>query len=160
MPLKTQTVEEPALNLTPMIDIVFLLIIFFMVGSEFTKKTAEAEVLLNVQLPTVSDVPGLSRAPDPIVIAVPSEGDMAVRGGPQNAKAKFLNLTQLRDFLVEARRLDAQRKFNNRAVIIRPDGKAATQRTLDAYQSAAHAGFKKVQIAARHAPEDGDRKRR
>ncbi|MFM7920611.1 MAG: ExbD/TolR family protein, partial [Planctomycetaceae bacterium] len=31
MPLKTENLEDPALNLTPMIDVVFLLIIFFMV---------------------------------------------------------------------------------------------------------------------------------
>ncbi|MCP4506160.1 MAG: biopolymer transporter ExbD, partial [Fuerstiella sp.] len=31
MPLRTESLEEPQLNLTPMIDIVFLLIIFFMV---------------------------------------------------------------------------------------------------------------------------------
>ena len=37
MPLKTSGIEEPSLNLTPMIDIVFLLIIFFMVGSQFTE---------------------------------------------------------------------------------------------------------------------------
>ncbi|MGB6042532.1 MAG: biopolymer transporter ExbD, partial [Pirellulales bacterium] len=33
MPIKTHIDEQPSLNLTPMIDIVFLLIIFFMVGT-------------------------------------------------------------------------------------------------------------------------------
>ena len=33
MPLKTQADEQPSLNLTPMIDIVFLLIICFRVGT-------------------------------------------------------------------------------------------------------------------------------
>ncbi len=36
MPLKTRQDELPTLNLTPMIDVVFLLIIFFMVGTKFT----------------------------------------------------------------------------------------------------------------------------
>ena len=36
MPLKTEEIEEPVLNLTPMIDIVLLLIIFFMVGTKFS----------------------------------------------------------------------------------------------------------------------------
>lgn len=156
MPLKTQTVEEPALNLTPMIDIVFLLIIFFMVGSEFTKKSAEAETLLNVQLPTVNEMSGLSPAPDPIVIAVPVEGDMAVRGGPQNARNRSVNLAELAGFLREAKRMDEERRFNNRAVVIRPDGKAETQRTVDAFQASTKAGFKKVTIAARrHETGDG-----
>lgn len=37
MPIKTDSLEEPQLNLTPMIDVVFLLIIFFMVGARFTE---------------------------------------------------------------------------------------------------------------------------
>ena len=49
MPLKTETVEEPTLNLTPMIDIVFLLIIFFMVGTQF----AQMENQYDIQLPTI-----------------------------------------------------------------------------------------------------------
>ena len=36
MPLKTQLDETPSVNLTPMIDIVFLLMIFFMVGTKCT----------------------------------------------------------------------------------------------------------------------------
>ena len=37
MPLKIHIDEQPSLNMTPMIDIVFLLIIFFMVGTKFTE---------------------------------------------------------------------------------------------------------------------------
>jgi biopolymer transport protein ExbD len=37
MPLKTNLDEQPSINLTPMIDIVFLLIIFFMVGTKFVE---------------------------------------------------------------------------------------------------------------------------
>ena len=49
MPLKTHPDEQPALNLTPMIDIVFLLIIFFMVGTKF----AEWESKLTLKVPQV-----------------------------------------------------------------------------------------------------------
>ena len=37
MPLKTHIDEPPTLNLTAMIDILFLLIIFFMVSTQFTE---------------------------------------------------------------------------------------------------------------------------
>ena len=37
MPLKTHQEQLPELNLTSMIDIVFLLIIFFMVGTKFAE---------------------------------------------------------------------------------------------------------------------------
>ena len=36
MPLKTQQDEMPQLNLTPMIDVVFLLIVFFMCAAKFS----------------------------------------------------------------------------------------------------------------------------
>lgn len=156
MPLKTQTVEEPRLNLTPMIDIVFLLIIFFMVGSEFTKRQAEADVLLNVKLPTVDDIPALSRAPDPILIAVPIQGKMAVKGGPQNERGRAVDLGELRRFLAEAKRIDEGRDFHKRAVIIRPDGQGAVQRTYDAVHAANKAGFQSVQVAARPTTETNE----
>ena len=35
MPLKTHMDEQPSLNLTPMIDIIFLIVIFFLVGTQF-----------------------------------------------------------------------------------------------------------------------------
>ncbi|MBW3541990.1 MAG: biopolymer transporter ExbD, partial [Planctomycetes bacterium] len=76
MPLKTDTVEEPNLNLTPMIDIVFLLIIFFMVGAQFTEQERD----MNITLPTVSDVEPLTSQPDPIVVNVRSDGAIVVRG--------------------------------------------------------------------------------
>ncbi len=60
MPLKTGTVEEPKLDLTPMIDIVFLLIIFFMVGTQFT----EMERQYDIKLPTVTDAKPLTNLPD------------------------------------------------------------------------------------------------
>ena len=37
MPLKMHEDEMPSINLTPMVDIVFQLIIFFMVGTKFTE---------------------------------------------------------------------------------------------------------------------------
>ena len=37
MPIKINQDEKPAINLTPMVDIVFLLVIFFMVGTKFSE---------------------------------------------------------------------------------------------------------------------------
>ena len=41
MPLRTEPLEEPQLNLTPMIDVVFLLLIFFMTVSQVSKINKE-----------------------------------------------------------------------------------------------------------------------
>ena len=46
MPLKTSRDENPTLNLTPMIDVVFLLIIFFMVSTTFLNLEKEMDLNL------------------------------------------------------------------------------------------------------------------
>lgn len=70
MPLKTINEEMPTLNMTPMIDIVFLLIIFFMAGTKF----AEMEHGLELDLPHVSSVAALNGAPERKPINVYSDG--------------------------------------------------------------------------------------
>ena len=59
MPLKTHVDEQPTLNLTPMIDIVFLLIIFFMVGTKFS----ELERKIGLKVPEVAGAEALTAAP-------------------------------------------------------------------------------------------------
>ena len=46
MPLKTHLDEQPTLNMTPMIDIVFQLIAFFMVITNFEQQQADERVTL------------------------------------------------------------------------------------------------------------------
>lgn len=46
MPLKTQQDEMPALNLTPMIDVVFLLIVFFMCATTFNSDQRDIDLRL------------------------------------------------------------------------------------------------------------------
>ena len=70
MPLKTHQDEEPTLNLTPMIDVLFLLIIFFMAGTKFT----DQESRLNLKLPQVAQEGALAPAPEKRVINVYQDG--------------------------------------------------------------------------------------
>src|SRR5579864_1898601 len=106
MPLKSQPLEEPALNLTPMIDVVFNLIIFFMVGTRF----ADMERQFDIQLPQVSDAQPLTTPPEEIVINVFSNGRVVVREAT-------LTLDQLQDLLEQA-----QARYAEQAVLIRGDG--------------------------------------
>ena len=46
MPLKTQQDELPQLNLTPMIDVVFLLIVFFMCATTFSSMERDIDLRL------------------------------------------------------------------------------------------------------------------
>ena len=140
MPLKTDTIEEPNLNLTPMIDIVFLLIIFFMVGTRFT----EMERQFDIQLPTVSDALPLTTLPDEITINVSDSGEVVVNGTSQN-------LEQLEAALVEA-----QSGYAAQAVVIRGEGKGPYQNVVDVLAVCRRAKISNVSLANRM--QAGDQK--
>lgn len=59
MPLKVSQEESAGINLTSMIDILFLLIIFFMVGTRFS----ESEGSIEVNLPKVANGGAMLNAP-------------------------------------------------------------------------------------------------
>lgn len=115
MPLRTDSLEEPQLNLTPMIDIVFLLIIFFMVGTRFS----EIEQQYDVELPTAAPVEPMSSRPDALVLNVNRNGSVAISG-------EEISLNELRT------RLEAARKaYAEQAVLIRGDGEGMYQAVVD-----------------------------
>ena len=73
MPLKIEREDQNAINLTPMIDIVFLLIIFFMVSTKFSELN-ESERDLSINVPTVSNATALTSAPKKRLIEVAQDG--------------------------------------------------------------------------------------
>jgi biopolymer transport protein ExbD len=76
MPLKTQHDEAPTLNLTSMIDVLFLLIIFFMVATKFD----ELERNIDVAVPEVSQAGDASPTPQPQVVSVHGDGHIELNG--------------------------------------------------------------------------------
>ena len=65
-----------ALNLTPLIDVVFLLLIFFLVATRFAQEDRE----LPVKLPSASNALPMTMEPNEIVINVDAAGGYVVRG--------------------------------------------------------------------------------
>lgn len=65
------------LDLTPMIDVVFNLLIFFMVVSHFVKIDEERD--LNVQLPSASEAMPLTQQPREFFININQAGEFFVR---------------------------------------------------------------------------------
>ena len=77
MPLKTTSNEElPGNNLTSMIDILFLLIIFFMVGTRFT----ESEHQIALKLPKSSSPETMMDRPGEKVVNLYSDGTIEFEG--------------------------------------------------------------------------------
>ena len=78
MPLKTTQDDQIQLNLTPMIDVLFLLIIFFMVATKFT----ELERNIEVDLPKVASAGEESVPHEPLTVTVFSDGKIELDSRP------------------------------------------------------------------------------
>jgi len=137
MPLKTDTVEEPSLNLTPMIDVVFLLIIFFMVGTQITQMERQYEV----DLPTVSDARPLTAMPDEIAINVKTDGVITVNG-------KARTLEELQSDLVAAKE-----NFAEQGVVIRGEKDLPYQDVMNVLSVVVQSGIKSYSLAYRLGSE-------
>jgi len=131
MPLRTESLEEPSLNLTPMIDIVFLLIIFFMVGTKFS----EIEQQFDIETPRAVELAAMSSAPDPIVVNVTHAGQISI----DNAE---FPLEELKGRLQEARE-----KFAKQTVLIRGDGESIYQSVIDVMSVCHQAQVHKFSLA-------------
>ena len=89
MPLKPTADDASALNLTPMIDVVFLLVIFFMAATQF----ADPDKAIELELPSVAEG-GASTATvqQPSVVAITAEGGVTLDG-------RVVSLTELENDL-------------------------------------------------------------
>ena len=74
MKFKRQTKAQLEINLTPLIDVVFLLLIFFMVTTTFTKETR-----LTVDLPEAQGV-AQEQQQQQLEVTISAEGRFAVNG--------------------------------------------------------------------------------
>ncbi len=74
MHFRRQSKQHDEINLTPLIDVVFLLLIFFMVSTTFTKETH-----LKVDLPEAEGQQALPLA-DKIEVMISADGSYAVNG--------------------------------------------------------------------------------
>ncbi len=134
MPLKSsEALEEPNLNLTPMIDIVFLLIIFFMVGTQF----AELERQYDIQLPTVTAAQPLTSLPDEIVVNILDAGRVQIG-------AEILTLEEL-----TVRLTDAKQAYDGQAVVIRGDGAGPYQDVMNVLNICHNVDIHTISVANR-----------
>lgn len=135
MPLKTEPLEEPGINLTSMLDVVMLLIIFFMIGTRFSEEERQTDI----QVPTVADNSPLTAAPDEIVLNVAADGRLTIKGEAYTAESLVENLKA------------AKAGFPNQGVIIRGDGRCQYQQIMDAFSACKEAGIRNISVA--HLPK-------
>ena len=134
MPLKIQHDETPALNLTSMIDVLFLLIIFFMVATKFD----ELERNIDVAVPEVVEA-GSDALPQPVVVAVQSDGRIELNGTAVTPEELTAQLVAKRTGSGEP------------PVVIRGDGQCAFQHIASALAACRQAGISELGITVRIA---------
>ena len=80
-----------ALNLTPLIDVVFLLLIFFLVATQFSQDDQQ----LPIQLPSAKNAVPMTVAPEELVVSIGQDGPYMLRG-------QRLDIQQLESVLAQA----------------------------------------------------------
>lgn len=126
--------EEPEINLTPLIDVVFLMLIFFMVSTTFLK-----EADLQIALPEASQQPSQQEG-QPIRVTVNEQGNFFVNG-------KELVNTQIGTLERALEQALGERAADGTPVVIRADGDTNHERVVTAMDAAQRAGLRRVGIA-------------
>lgn len=130
--------EPASMQLAPMIDIVFLLLIFFIVTWQYTRSETE----LSVSVPTAEEGVQKSRSRGEIIINVLASGTLRVEG-------KDVDLVQLRQKLSAI-----AKQFKNQPVRIRGDGGVPYQRIVEVIDTCQKAGIWNISFATQR-PADG-----
>lgn len=136
MPLKTHVDEAPTLNMTPMIDVVFLLLIFFLLGTKFT----ELERKIGLEVPKVTDAGALTAAPERKVVNVYRDGAITLDKRP-------VSLEELESQLVAARS-----QYSDLGVLVRGDAQGSFQHVAEVLNACKQAGIQELGISVLPLP--------
>lgn len=133
--------EDLGVDITPLIDVVFLLLIFFMVSTTFIRETQ-----LRIDLPEATGEPA-EREPDALEITVDARGDYSVNDRLLLRSDIETLMRALRE-AVEGRELDRQR------VIITADGNASHQSVVTAMDAVGKVGLSRLSITTREPEQE------
>lgn len=132
MRLQSKRLEDPELNLISLVDVVLLLVIFFMLSTTFVQ-----DERLRVELPEAGAA-GRERTAQPIVITITAQGSYRI-----NDRALVNN--QRETLYTALRQIGGDSKAQ--PVTIRADARATHQAVVTAMDVAARLGFSQVNIA-------------
>ncbi|QGJ70654.1 Biopolymer transport protein ExbD [Planctomycetales bacterium 10988] len=79
-----------SLSITPLIDVVFLLLIFFLVATRFEEEERE----LSVVLPQASEARPLTETPEELIVNINKQGEFIVGGEVRSSEELFADLKQ------------------------------------------------------------------
>ena len=136
MPLKTHVDEQPTLNLTAMLDVMFLLIIFFMLGTRFV----DEERQIGLRVPEVVDRGVLSLAPERKTVQVYRDGAIVLDKKPVTLDELTAQLTAARS------------RSRNLGILVRGDAHADFQQIAAVLNACKQAGVNELGISVRFNP--------
>ncbi len=123
--------EVPVINMTPMVDIILCLLVFFMAATRLYDWD-ESEFVVHV--PEVAEAAPLTAAPDDLILTVMKRGVITV------GETSY-NLDQLVTLL-----RDARERYANQGVVIRGDATLTYQGLADVLSTCDEAGIRNVRL--------------
>lgn len=143
MRLRASSPEDPDISLTGLIDVVFLLLIFFMVSTTF-----EHQAMLKVDLPEAANVSTPADQPITFELVIDENGQF------------YLNDQQLVDAkpaTIKAAFIEAAGDDRTVPVILRADAATPHHFVVTAMDVTAQLGFTRLSIATERIAEDQGR---
>ncbi|MFN0242916.1 MAG: ExbD/TolR family protein [Planctomycetota bacterium] len=125
--------DEPLLNLTPMIDVVFNLLVFFMLATTFLQR----EQLLGLELPAAASASPAARPLQELVIEISREGTTWIAGNQVDG-------TELARLLADAAHTDPARP-----VTVRGDRRVYHEQVVHVLDECLRAGLSNLALSTR-----------
>ncbi len=126
--------EMPQINMTPMVDVVLCLLVFFMAATRLYDWDENA---FSVNVPQVAEAAPLTAAPDDLTLTIVRPGLVAVAEATYDLKA-------LARWLREARE-----RYADQGVVIRGDATLNYQDLADVLSACDSAGIRNVRLPVR-----------
>lgn len=139
MNLSPQRSEDPDVNLTPMIDVVFLLLLFFMVSTSFIRESS-----LKVNLPEATGEAMLEQE-QPVDIVIQADGQFLINGEALAVVSRESLQKVLRSVVGDN---------EDPHIIISADADAQYQHIVTAMDTAQQMGYTKLTLATRQSRTD------
>jgi biopolymer transport protein ExbD len=129
--------EEPLfINLTPMIDVILTLLVFFITASRFDDWSEEK---LDVAVPQVSYAKPLTQAPDDLAISIALDGSISYNGEP----------IELRQIAPKLRQ--AKENFPDQGVIVRGDRRTNYEQVANVISECHGSGINRILLSVQQA---------
>jgi len=125
--------EDPEINLISLIDVLLMMVIFFMVSSTFID-----EGRVHVQLPVANTRPPENKTAEPIVVTVTQQGGYRVN------ERELVNASRE---TLQAAVAKVAGESRSARVVLRADGRATHQSVVTAMDVLGKMGFSQLDIA-------------